>query len=434
MRITIVSPVFPPEPIVSAKTSSDVAQELAQKGHAVQVVTAFPNRPSGKLMAGYRRSLWSKEKHGPGLSVLRCFSFFSAQSSLPSRFLENISFGIASALAVLWMKKPDVLYANTWPIFAQSMLALVCRLRNIPVVLSIQDIYPESLYSQRRVSEQRSILTRLLRWLDLKTAQSSAAIIVIAERFRTIYVEDRQIEAEKVQVIPNWVDERDVEVGLKNNPIRSQHSIPEDAFLVVFAGNIGVAAGVEAVIRAFGDLGELEKVYLLIAGSGSQLAECQKLAQAAGNPRVVFHSPWLAAETSSVLAAGDVCILPTQGSQSTVSTPSKLITYMLAARPILACVEENSDIAATLRRADCGWIIPTDDQQALAQKVRALSELSPQALKSYGEHAQQYALTHMTRAVNLPRLIDLIEKIGEPVGTAKRNSLGSTPARSRQRS
>jgi len=418
MKIYIVSPVFPPEPIVSANTSADLAQGLAAREHSVMVITTFPNRPAGKIYTGYKRQFINRKKNG-SFETLRCFSFFSVHSKLYSRFMENISFGIASSLVVMFLGKADVLYANTWPIFAQGLLTLACRLRGIPIVLSIQDIYPESLLSQKRVQQQDSLSTRLLRWLDAKTVGNAAALIVISRHFKTIYTQDRCVPAEKIHIIPNWVDENKLEVNLENNSIRKQHEIPEDAFLVVYGGNIGVAAGLAGVIQAFDRLCAYSKIYLLIAGSGSQLAECRQLARESANPRIIFHSPWLDSETSGVLSAADVCILPTLSNQSIVSVPSKLITYMLAARPVLSCVAEESDIADMLGSACCGWVIPPDNPQALAEKILSLSKFEPRERMIYGEQGRQYALEHMTRAANLPRLIDLIEKEGRLDPTQK---------------
>src|SRR5687768_4404561 len=102
MKLFIVSCVFSPEPIVSALTSRDLAQELVNQGHRAQVITTFPNRPAGRLYESYRRRLWSCEHSASGYEILRIFSSFSAESRMVSRFLENFSFGIASALATLF--------------------------------------------------------------------------------------------------------------------------------------------------------------------------------------------------------------------------------------------------------------------------------------------------------------------------------------------
>ena len=411
MKIEIVSSVFKPEPIVSARTSADLAEKLAGDGHRVRVIADFPNRPAGKLFDGYPHRLWMWDRSYTGFEVLRVFSLPSAEPSVWSRFLENISFAITSGLAVLFLDKPDVLYGNVWPIFAQGLLALICRVRGIPLVLSVQDVYPESLSTLSRVGSRGGKLFRLFRWIDLKTKQSCAAVVVISNKFRRIYTQDRGIAPEKVHTIPNWIDENTVQAVPENHGIRARLGIPDHAFLVMYGGNIGAACGLDTVIQAFGNLGVEPDIYLLVAGSGSKLLDWRALADQIGNPRVRFHSPWLASETSSILAAADLFILPTCGDQSLSSVPSKLITYMLAGRPVLCCAAEDSDVAQTVRAAACGWTIPADDAGAIARMLAVLSREPAHELRRFGEQGRAYALRHMTRAANLPRLLDLIQSV-----------------------
>ena len=135
MRVLIVSPLFPPEPVVSSQTSAQIAHSLIERGHDVTVITAFPSRPAGKLFPGYSRRLFQRTQES-GFTLIRCFTFLSSKSSMVSRFLENISFGLTSGLSVLTAQKADVIYANTWPIFASGILSAVSRLRHIPMVIN----------------------------------------------------------------------------------------------------------------------------------------------------------------------------------------------------------------------------------------------------------------------------------------------------------
>ena len=357
-RFDILSCVFPPEPVISAQTSFQIARELPITGNHVRIITTFPSRPAGKLYPGYVRKLFAQDHIEEGFDVLRCFSSFSPRSTTISRFLENISFGITSGFALLTGSAPDVVYANTWPILAQGIISLICQIRRIPLVLSVQDMYPESLLIQNRIQHESSWIYRFLRMLDTLIAKNCTALIVISDQFRDLYLRDRKLAPDKVHVVPNWIDENELIVDPPNNPIREQYKIPDNAFLVVYGGNIGKAANVDSVIRSFADLPDHEEIYLLIAGDGSEFDHCQRLARDSKNNRILFHHPWLVNETSTILGAADLCILPTQGEQSLVSVPSKLLSYMLASRPVLALALLDSDIARIILGSGCGWVIP----------------------------------------------------------------------------
>lgn len=426
MHVAIVSAIFPPEPVVSAQTSAQVAEALVQRGHQVSVITAFPNRPAGKLYPGYSRRLYRRERTPQGLEITRCFSILSPRSSLASRFLENFTFGLTSGWAVLRLTAPDVVYANTWPILASGILFAVCRLRRIPLVISVQDVYPESLVAQQRI-QAGGVIARCMQWLDGLIARGAQAVLVISERFSRIYQESRGVIPARVHVVPNWLDENSIVLRSDRDGqpdrFRKRKGIPPHAFVLAYGGNIGVAAGLEAVIEAFLRLEDRQagaSVYLLVGGEGSRLAACQALAQRSVRPhrpvsdpamgRVVFHTPWPVEETSQLLRAADLLVLPTHGLQSLASVPSKLVSYMLAARPVLALALPDSDVAEVIERSGCGWVIEPDHPELLAARIKEVKELSSDELARRGQAGREFALRNLSRSINVPRAIDILER------------------------
>lgn len=409
MNITIISAVFPPEPVISAQTSYDIALELSHQSHNVKVVTSFPNRPEGKLFPGYSRKLVHKENHENKFNLIRCFSFFSKESSIISRTLENISFGFISGLYLFFSKKPDLIYSNTWPIFASSIVRFIATSRRIPLIISIQDVYPESLVVQNRISTS-SIVAKLLTMIDAWIVKGSQRVITISKSFAEIYQKSRGISEEKVKVIPNWIDENSIELVSKNQ-FRKDLGIPIEAFVIVYAGNIGVAAGLEKFIKALENLKSRKEFSLIVAGSGSQLNLCKILANKIDSVKIIFHSPWLMEETSKVLASSDLLLLPTSGNQSMVSVPSKLISYMLASRPVLAICDHNSEIARIINSSDCGWFLQPEKLHEVNNIIETIINLPESALQQKGAYGREHALKNFTSEVCLPKVIDVINSV-----------------------
>lgn len=414
MNVLIVSAVYPPEPVVSAQTSAQIAGALHAQGHTVRVITNFPNRPAGKLFPGVRRKFAQIEHTPDGVEIVRCFSTLSSESTIRSRLIENLSFGITSGWQVLVGKKPDVVYANTWPIVATGILFLVTWLRRIPVVLTVQDVYPEVLIVQQRTTEN-SILSRLMRRIDSVVANRSAHVLVISRRFAEIYRNQRQVPSERLTVVSNWIDGDQIDVSINGSNYRQKLGIGESDFLLVYGGNVGVAAGVEVVIEALRLLATEGSVRLVVAGAGSQLVMCQQVAATlTGNP-VHFHTPWLGAETSEVLRAADLLVLPTRSEQSLASVPSKLLSYMLSGRPILATALPDSDLADMINQSGCGWVVDPDRPDLFAAKVREIKQLDPSELKQRGQSGRAYVLQHLTKDVCLPKVIEILENAATDV-------------------
>ncbi len=323
-----------------------------------------------------------------------------------SRLAENLSFGITSSLALLFRRRPDVIYANTWPVLAAGMIAIVARLRRIPIVFFLQDIYPESLDAQGRPGGR--VVRRVLLTLDRWIVRGAAAVVVISERFAEHYRRTRSVESSRIHVVPNWLSsEGTEEISGVAEECRDRNGIPRDAFLLTYGGNIGVAAAVETVIEAFRHLGDVPDLRLLIAGDGASLGECLRLAAEIAPSRIYFQNPWI--DTMSVLHAAQAVVLPTRAEQSMASVPSKLISYLLAGRPVVAATLGGAETAAVIQASGSGVVVDPEDPKALAAAFRAMAQRSREERLRMGLAGRAWALANMTTDACLPRLISIVE-------------------------
>lgn len=413
MLVLIVTAVYPPEPLVSARTSHDLASALAERGHRVRVHAPYPSRPAGKRYPGFPWKLFWRQVSAEGVEILRCASLPSPKSTLDSRFNENLTFGLVAAWQVLFQRpRPDLIYSNTWPLIASGLLALVSRAFRIPVVTSVQDIYPESLAVQNRLRPDRWLF-HLLWMIDRWIARGSRAVVVISDRFAGQYARDRGIEPGRVHVIPNWADDSIWDDAQASNAgwLREKHAIPQGAFLLVYAGNIGAAAGGEGLLEAFQLLQDLTQVHLLIAGEGSHLMRCKQMVVDRSIERVHFHHPWLSEETASLLRTADALVLPTQGAQSRASLPSKLLDYLYSGRPMIVSACPDTELAHIVQQARCGWVIDPDRPDLLAVSIRNMVNTPQQVLRQMGNAGREYGMHNFSKAVCLPRLVEIIELV-----------------------
>ena len=126
MNILIVSCVFLPEPVVSGKSSYSLAHYLTRNKHNVEVLAPYLSRPNKDSYPSKLLKLYHVDKDFKDFKVVRCQSFFSQKSQLLSRFIENISFGLSTSLYLLFSRKYNVIYSNTWPIFASFLITFLC--------------------------------------------------------------------------------------------------------------------------------------------------------------------------------------------------------------------------------------------------------------------------------------------------------------------
>jgi colanic acid biosynthesis glycosyl transferase WcaI len=408
MHALLVCPVYPPEPATSATTTQDLAEGLLHSGHTVTVITAFPNRPQGRIYAGYSRRFRQVEYPSPSLTVVRMFSTFAPAPTFLGRSMENLTFGLSTLLAPSF-HRADVVYGNTWPLMASALLTAYCRLHKVPLVLNVQDIYPESAIGLGILSGEGKIV-QWLRLLDAWIGRQTTYLVTLSQEFANFYREARKIPPEKIKIVSNWMDGEKIRPSPRVGRFRKSYGISPETFVVMYAGNVGAVAGVQNLIRTAALLKDEFRPTFVIAGDGSARPECETLARELGAENVKFVYPLPRSEVSDVQAAADLLVLPTQPAGALTSVPSKLISYMLSGRPVLAAVSPHSDTAHILKDAQAGIVIPPAAPAIMAIEIQNLMGKG-HLLKKMGQKARIYAVKNFNKETCVQQLVKLLEMI-----------------------
>jgi len=406
-HIIIINAVYPPEPVVSAQMGRDLADYLARDGARVTVLCPYPSRPWGVEYPNFRPSSAVKVTVEDGVKVVRLPSFTAPQSRLYARMRESWSFGrdICRYLENQ-VGHVDVVYANAWPLCSQALIARHCSRRGIPLVLHIKDIYPESLLG-KVPRWSRSLVATAFTALDRWIVRQATQVVVISENMRRLYVVSRGLPQEKVLTILDWVDEQRFATMPARSEACARYLISAEPFTFLYLGNIGPVAGVEGLIEAFHAAG-LKSAQLVIAGDGSSKAACIALAERLTVSGVRFVSDPDAGNVPLLQSLGHVCLLPMRKGAGMSSIPSKLMAYLLSAKPVLATVDAASDTAGAVSEAQCGWVGEPGDVQCLAIKMTEVAALPSATLEAMGRRGRQYGLNHFSKAAGVRKLADVI--------------------------
>jgi colanic acid biosynthesis glycosyl transferase WcaI len=420
-KCLLITCVFDPEPVVSARTSFDIANFLSKEGNSVTVVAPIPSRPSGKIYKGYisRMFAFNQKSSLDKFRIVRLLSFPSPKSSLLSRMLENLSFGFCSSIYLLFRShKYDVIYLNTWPLFATAMNISVAKLFNIPVVRSIQDLYPATLLTQERAASN-SFLMRVLTKLEKFNYRHSYNNIVISQELADKYTDMLHGSVgglEAPEVIPNWGD-------LSNIPELSEvtHDKVYDHLktlkdwaksdtLVLFGGNFSKSSATPLLIEVFNKSNIRQTdIKLLLAGSGAEMSDCQNLIGKYDLQETVrILSPWETNDTQYILNLADIFVLPTLGEQALNSVPSKVLNYLRYGKPILAIAPNESSVSNIIQESNSGVCLATFDIETIARELIALHKLDLTDRVKLGRNGRNYFIKHFASSKNLERLCELV--------------------------
>lgn len=404
-RFVIVTSEFPPEPTVSGRMASDLALYLAAKGHDAKVICPYPSRPGALDYPKPLRGAVERERR-EGVSVVRVPSRVAPQSRFAGRMLESWSFGQWSSRFV-WEggPLPDAVYSATWPMLAQAWIARRAARLGVAHIAHIMDLYPES--ALLKVPGWVQWLTgRALVTLDRWNAWRSNPLVVISEAMRQTYIRSRGLPAQRVAVVGTWQDETPFLLLPEREEAAQAYGVPTDRFTFLFLGNIGPVAGVEHLIEGF-SRASLSGAQLVIAGEGTRKPACLELAKRCPG-KIRFLSEPNVKRVPLLQALADVCLLPVRRGAAISSIPSKLSSYMLSAKPVVASVDEQSDSARLIRTARCGWVIPPEEADALAQKMKEMTFLEPEDLAERGLSGRSYALEHLSKTRGVQRLGDML--------------------------
>lgn len=388
--ILIISAVYPPEPVVSAKLSADLYQALKADGREVKVLHPQPSRPNGFKFDGM---MLSNEDE------ITLPSYTCPQLSLFGRFRESFSFGKKCAKYISeHHQEIACIYANAWPLGSQYRIVKAAKKYGIPVAMHVQDVYPDSLTNKLPLVIGNVLKTILLP-MDKYILRNSDKVIAISEKMKAHLVDTRNIDADKVSVVINWQDETDFIEYQKT----SVHE-PHDIFTFMYMGNIGPVAGVDLLIDAF-EAAKLNDAKLVIAGSGSMKDTLREKAK--NNKNIEF---WDVpnGKVPEIQSKADVMMLPIKKGAASSSIPSKLPAYMFSAKPIIGAMDADSDTASAIREAKCGVIVEPENKVALAQTMKELNAKDCKILHEMGLNGQKYALEYFSKSANLKNLTQVV--------------------------
>lgn len=414
LRILVVSQFFTPEMGAPASRFYDFGKLLIQRGHAVTVVTGFPNSPTGIVPASYRGMLSLREAVD-GIETLRGWVYASPRLSEGTKSLGFASFVASACWQVLARRlRADVVIATSPPptVGIPGLLAS-WRLR-APLVFDIRDIWPEAITASQRVTS--STLIRPLERLEASLYRRAAAVTVVTDGKRERLIE-KGVAPGKIHVVPNGVDLARF-VGceaLSAGELRALGLDPELA-LLLYAGIMNPPQGLDTLLDAISSLRSQVPalacgVQLALVGGGSERGRLERRVREeslGGLVRFVDVQP--RERIPSLLKAAAAIIVPLRPRNDDHTIPSKLYEAFASGRPVL--VSADGAPGKIVRESAAGIATAAGDAAALTNSMRSVLE-QPDVANALGARGAAYA-ARFDRAESVDRLEELLRTLARP--------------------
>jgi colanic acid biosynthesis glycosyl transferase WcaI len=391
VRILLLSLYFAPDIAANAVIMTGLAEELEALGHQVTVVTAFPHYARNVIDARYRGHLVQQDKH-KGMRVIRVYLYASPEKQrFLVRLLNYVSFNVLSTLAGIWAGSQDIILAPSPPLTIGLSAWLISRLKGIGYIYNVQDIYPD--IAIRLGVLTLPVLIRFSYWMEKFVYSKAAAVTVLSECFRQNLLA-KGVPAEKLTVIPNFVDEDFIRPLPKDNVFSRRHNL-HNRFVVMYAGNIGLSQGLETLLQAARILQDLANLQILIVGNGSAKQSLEIQAQAMGLTNVEFLPFQPCEALPEMYATADVSLVLLKRGIGAESVPSKAYTILASGRPLIAAVDEQTETWQLVVESHCGIAVLPQEAQTLADAIRQLYH-APVARVEMGQRGRAYVSAHYT--------------------------------------
>lgn len=403
MDIVYLTQLYTPEPTFKG---SHFAQGLADAGYEVEVVTGFPNYPGGRIYDGYKVHAIS-HSFEKGLKIVRLATYPSHDRSAVRRVFSYLSFSITSFLYLLFRRRPRMIYVY-YPSLTAGLAAIAIKwLKRVPVVVDIQDMWPDSLGAAGMMQNAR--LISIVEWFCQILYRHVDHIVVLSPGFRRTLIE-RGVPAEKITVIYNWADE----IEALDSASAATHAPtlfdPEHGFTVLFAGNMGAAQRLDPVLDAAKILATERKdigLYLMGGGVDVQRLQARVAEEGIDNvrflPRVPLH------EVQEILRqAGALLVHLARDPLFAITVPSKTQAYLYAGRPIIMAVEGNA--ADLVAQGEAGIVVEPENPQALAEAIRQLADMGVEGRDEMGARARAFYDRQLTFRLGMVATIGIIER------------------------
>lgn len=394
-RLLVLNQYYWPGYEATANLLSQLCESLAEEFDVVVLTGMLRGVDAGP----------GRSEHN-GVQIVRMRSTTLDRSKLFARGLNYLSYLVQTGRWAFKSDRPDVVLAMTDPPIIGDVALLVARRFGAPLVVISQDVFPEIAVELGRLKSPLLVRSlRLLIGLYLKRADRVVAIGETMQR----RLEEKGAPPERIRVIPNWVETSVITPQPKDNAWAREHGLREQ-FVVMHSGNVGHAQDLHSLVRAATFLRDLDRLQVVVVGTGARREVLGDLADLLETDAVRFLPYQERSVLSESLSAADVHVVGLARGLSGYVVPSRLYGILAAGRPVIVAADAGSETAQVVERVGCGVVVPPGRPELLANAVRDAYD-GEFDLERMGALGREYVTAEADRAVAVERYRELVREL-----------------------
>jgi glycosyltransferase involved in cell wall biosynthesis len=410
MRVIILSQYFPPEIGAPQNRLYELAVRLKEKGIDIQILTAMPNYPKMEIMDDYKGRYYCIENMN-NLEVHRSYIFVSKSKSIFFRLINYFSFVFSSLLiGAIKLNKADVLICESPPLFLGISGWILAKIKGAKFIFNVSDLWPES-------AEKLGLVTNKM-FLKMATVLEEFCYkksIIITGQTQGICNEIKsRFPNKRVYWLPNGVDEKFFDIEHSNVLLnwRKENNFSDNDFLLLYAGIIGHAQGLEVILYAAQLVNEHTDIKFIILGSGPEKEKLLQLKQDLNLSNVFFYDSQPKSLMPSIVNSIDVAVIPLKKLDLFLGAiPSKIFENLAMKKPILLGVDGEAR-QLFINDGNAGLYFEPENFSDLANKTMLLFN-NREKVVSLGSNGFNYVLKNFSRNKIASEFIMELEEINK---------------------
>jgi colanic acid biosynthesis glycosyl transferase WcaI len=401
MRVLIVTPHYLPDAGPSAPLYAMLCEALVKMGYDITIIAGVPHYPSGLVSKNFK-GFHVRRTVECGVNVVRVPLPSVDRSNLWQRLLQLFVFQIQATWIGLRCNYDVAMFSS--PALAMGIaFAVLTVFRRKPAIYSIHDVYPEVGVTLGVLRHQWII--KFIAMTECFCLKRAKYVRILSESFAPS-LHKLGVPDHKMKLIYDWVDTDLIHPLPRDNAFAREYKLVEK-FVVLYAGNIGLSQGLESVIEAAQSMKCDPSIQFVFVGDGSGKAKLVAEAEQQQLKNVTFLPFQPRSKLPEVLASADISLVILQKGIGSVSLPSKTLSILASGRPILASVDEQSDISNLVKRSEAGVCIPPEHSELLVSAIR-LMQNSQDTRDKMSRAGRSYALKYHSPDMASNNFADLL--------------------------
>lgn len=407
MKVLNLNAYYRPEQTSGSRLGKDLSEALTKKGHTIELYTPTPTRGvSDEVRAEYKKAKKHETELDGALQIHR-FSLYREGKNPIGRALRYAIMELQLFWCALRAKDVDLLPVSSTPPIHGLLAVALKKTKKIPYIFTVQDMFPESLVSTG-MTKRGSLLWKIGSWVSNVTYRNAAHIVVISDRMKKTLI-NKGVPEDKISVIYNWIDTEETHpVSREENPLFDEFGLDREKFYITYAGNLGHSQNVEILVDCAEALKEEKEVQFVLFGSGSEKEKLEKRIRESGLDNILLFPMQPPEKVSQVYSLGDASFVICKKGVGEGAFPSKAVSIMATATPIIASFDLDSDLCRIVEEEKLGLCADAEDSSGATEAILALYR-DRNLAKQYGENARKLACEKFSKESGTAAKVALFE-------------------------